>query len=169
MLAISGFISYPLCMNTKAITFIFLSALAILNIGTIRRAEDPIRDTQTNPILYEQKKEEEKGGKKGPLLYNVKYNPWEAFFIDPPYEKDKKSSTPKGITEAGNESVETEGWWEEPAAPSGASSSVEAAAESSQESSSYWEEVPNQNVESHPASEANTKNTSSGQGDDYWW
>jgi hypothetical protein len=156
-------------MNKKAITFIFLSVLAILNLGTVRKAEDPIRDTQTNPILYEQKKEEDKGGKKGPLLYNVKNNPREAFFIDPPYEKDKKSSASKGVTEAASEPAGTEGWWEEPAANPHAPSTVEAVAESLPGSPPEEEEVSNRDAEDQPASETDTEKTSSGQGEDYWW
>ncbi len=146
-------------MNTKAITFIFLSALAILNLGTVRKAEDPIRDTQTNPILYEQKKEEEKEGKKGPLLYNVKNNPREAFFIDPPYEKDGKSSTEDAMTEVAKEPVGTEGWWEESAE----------SPQSSSEETSEGQSVADSGAKEKHVPDSDDENASSGPSKDYWW
>ena len=36
-----------------------------LNLGTIRKQDDPILNTQTNPILYKEKMEEIKDGEKG--------------------------------------------------------------------------------------------------------
>jgi len=51
-------------MNQRALFFIFLCLIAGLNLGTVRKTDDPIRDTQTNPILYEQKKGRGKGRKK---------------------------------------------------------------------------------------------------------
>ena len=156
-------------MNRKIVFFIFLSVLAIPNLGTIRKAEDPIRDTQTNPILYEQKKEEEKDGKKGPLLYNVKNNPRESFFIDPPYEKDKKSSVQKSMTEAANEPAGTEGWWEEPATTSHTPSSAETGTELLPESSSEEEKVQDREVSDESTAATNAGNTPSDKGNDYWW
>ena len=153
-------------MNTKAVFFIFLSVLAGLNLGTVRKAEDPIRDTQTNPILYEQKKEEEKDGKKGPLLYNVKNNPRETFFIDPPFESAEKGS-PSETAIKEIPQAEAEDWWEEQPAPpplepvtpadTGSEFLVQPASEEKnlQESKAEPPEVP-------PDAEA-------GKGDDYWW
>ena len=100
-------------MNKNILFLIFVSALAGLNLGTVRKAEDPIRDTQTNPILYEQKKEEEKDGKKGPLMYHVKNNPRETFFIDPPFEKEKKSFSGEIATEKISSPGDDASWWEE--------------------------------------------------------
>mgnify|MGYP001288008708 CR=1 FL=1 len=116
-------------MGRNAVFFIFMSVLAGLNLGTVRRSEDPIRDTQTNPILYEQKKEEEKDGKKGPLLYHVKNYPREGFFIDPPFEKEKKTSLEGAVTEKAAPSLEATSWWEEQPALPQAPSLAEAAAQ----------------------------------------
>ena len=101
-------------MHKRALFLILLSILAGLNVASIRRSEDPVRDTQTNPILYSQKMEEEKDGKKGPLLYHVKNNPREAFFIDPPYEAEAKAPVKEtGSETASPSSADTGGWWEE--------------------------------------------------------
>lgn len=98
-------------MKKNALFFIFVLVLAGLNLGTIRRAEDPIRDTQTDPILYEQKKEEEKDGKKGALLHSVKYNPADSFLTASPNVSPKKEKfSAVGIQEAGPAGAD---WWEE--------------------------------------------------------
>jgi hypothetical protein len=117
-------------MNKNAIFFIILSVLAGLNLGTVRKTEDPIRDTQTNPILYKQKMEEEKDGKKGPLMYHVKNNPRESFFIDPPYDaEEKKSSGGTVAGEAPPAPADTAGWWEEQPSGAQAESPAEVGAE----------------------------------------
>ena len=161
--------------------FIFLSVLAGLNLGTVRKAEDPIRDTQTNPILYEQKKEEEKDGKKGPLLYHVKNNPRESFFIDPPFEKEKKSSSGEIVTEKAPDSKETAGWWEEQPTASQATAPVETAvefqtgassetiAESSSEPLPEAEKSRDSDAAQQPAAVSSAENAPSGKGDDAWW
>lgn len=100
-------------MNRRTLFLIFAGIFAGLNLGTIRKAEDPIRDTQTNPILYKQKMEEEKGGKKGPLLYHVKNYPREGFFIDPPFEKEKSASEGIVTEQTVSSSGDTARWWEE--------------------------------------------------------
>ena len=154
-------------MNRKVIFFIFVSIFAGLNLGSIWKAEDPIRDTQTNPILYEQKKEEEKDGKKGPLLYNVKYIPREKFFIDPPYEADKKS-TPKGVvTEQAPPSADTTGWWEEqPTAPQ-AVPPAETVSESLPEPLPKVEKVRDHEAAEQPAVVPEAEKSPSGKGDNY--
>ena len=157
-------------MNKNVLFLIFLSVLASLNLASIRKAEDPIRDTQTNPILYEQKKEEEKDGKKGPLLYHVKNYPRESFFIDPPFEKETKSAAKGTAYEAASIPMDTAGWWEEePAGFEAAVPSDEDFSEASQEAlpekRSTW--APE---ESEPAiAEADAGNEPNGQGEDYWW
>ena len=50
-------------MDKKALFLIGVLALGALNLASVRKAENPILATQTNGILYEQKKEEEKDGK----------------------------------------------------------------------------------------------------------
>jgi len=158
-------------MNKSTLFLIVVFGIAALNLGTVRRTEDPIRDTQTNPILYEQKKEEEKDGKKGPLMYNVKYNPREAFFIDPPYEADKKSSEKKTVAEQTPASTETTDWWEEqPAAPQTPSGTAGPVADVSPEP--LPQEKKDQDLETaeqQPVPAADPEKVPSGKGDDYWW
>ncbi|MFH1801136.1 MAG: hypothetical protein ABH891_09895 [Candidatus Omnitrophota bacterium] len=152
-------------MNKRAVFFIFLSVFAGLSMGSIRRAEDPIRDTQTNPILYEQKKEEEKDGKKGPLLYNVKNNPRESFFIDPPFEKEKKNSSQETVPEGATSSTGTSGWWEEQSFEPQAVPPSETVSEPLPEA----EKVPDEQTAEPLAAAPKTENAASGKEDDYWW
>lgn len=151
--------------------FIFLSVIAGLNLGTVRKAEDPIRDTQTNPILYEQKKEEEKDGKKGPLMYHVKNNPREAFFIDPPFESIKKDA---GAVRGQEASQDIADWWEEqPASPEDVKDSSQNVAPGEEP---VWEEdlakseAPPAGVDVEGAAPgAEPGDSSQDKNADYWW
>jgi hypothetical protein len=170
MFALCGFIRYPSPMNRKAVFLIFISVLSGLNLGTVRQAEDPIRDTQTNPILYEQKKEEEKDGVKGPLLYHVNNYPRETFFIDPPYEADKKNSAKETSTEEAPVPAGISGWWEEQPTTPQTASPAGTVAEPLRESLPKEQQdrdhgVPDQTAASAP----DAKHDSEGKGTDYWW
>lgn len=157
-------------MNKSRVFFIIVLAAAGLNLGTVRKAEDPIRDTQTNPILYEQKKEEEKDGKKGPLLYHVKNYPRETFFIDPPFEASKTSSEGAAVvTEKAHVPAEAADWWEEQPAGSQAGSFAEAPAKPLQESFPATEEVRNPEAAEPPVSGTDAESPPAGKEDDYWW
>ena len=158
-------------MNRKTLFFIFVLGMAALNLGTVRRTEDPIRDTQTNPILYQQKMEEEKDGKKGPLLYHVKNSPRETFFIDPPYEAVKKSSDKKTLADEVPSSANTTDWWEEQPtnSPAPAPSSVETVAEPLPEPLPKEEKAQDLETTSQSAPEAEAGKAPSGKKDDYWW
>ena len=146
-----------------------MSVLAGLNLGTVRKAEDPIRDTQTNPILYEQKKEEEKDGKKGPLMYHVKNNPREAFFIDPPFEKETKSSSEEIVTENAPSSEDTAGWWEEQSTTSQEVPPAETVSEPLPEPLSEEEKARDLEATEQPEVVPETEKAPSGKGDDSWW
>jgi hypothetical protein len=145
-------------MNQRAWIFILVSVLAGLNLASIRKAEDPIRDTQTNPILYQQKMEEEKDGKKGPLLYSVKNNPHDNFFADPPYQSSEKASAPKAVAEETAVSAEAVGWGEEK--PEGSQEVLESETSTSSSMELVTEEktVPDPEASGQPVQE-----------DDYWW
>ncbi len=98
-------------MNRRLLFFIFVGVLAGIHVGTVRRTDDPIRNTQTDGIAYQQKLEEEKDGKKGPLAYSVKYNPSDTFFVDPPFnEKEKSAAKEKAVPE---KPAALSDWWEE--------------------------------------------------------
>ncbi|MFA5167077.1 MAG: hypothetical protein WC530_00945 [Candidatus Omnitrophota bacterium] len=156
-------------MNKKVVFLIFLGVLAGLNLGSVRKAEDPIRDTQTNPILYEQKKEEEKDGKKGPLLYHVKNFLRETFFIDLPFWKEKKVSFEKAVTEEAPSSADTAGWWEEQSTDSQEVPSTEAISGPLPGSLPEAEEVRDAETAEQPATVPEAESVPSGKEDDYWW
>ena len=61
--------------------------LSLLQLGTIRKAEDPILSTQTNPIAHQEKMDEIKEGEKGAPSPSFKHFEKEKFLIDPPMEK----------------------------------------------------------------------------------
>lgn len=149
-------------MSQKTFFFILLLALAGLNLGTVRKTEDPIRDTQTSPIGYQQKMEEEKDGVKGPLMYHVKYNPKDAFFIEPPFEKEKEAS---GTEMAKEEPSAVSDWWEEKPAqeavpPEQETATPETAAlETVQALPENAVDQPGSGSREDPAAKA----------DDYWW
>jgi hypothetical protein len=157
-------------MNQRAVSLIFISILSGLNLGSILKAEDPIRDTQTNPILYEQKKEEEKDGKKGPLLYHVKNNPRESFFIDPPFEKEKGSASRKIAPGEVTSPSGTADWWEEQSTGPRAVSPGEKVSEPVPESlPQAGKKGPGDESVEQPADVSGAENAPSGKGDDYWW
>ena len=145
-------------MNTRTWIFILVSVLAGLNLASIRKAEDPIRDTQTNPILYQQKMEEEKDGKKGPLLYSVKNNPHDNFFSDPPYQSSEKVLAPKTVPEERVVSAEAVEWWEEK--PEGSQEVLDSGTPASPPMELEAEEktVEDPEASGQPAQEG-----------DYWW
>jgi hypothetical protein len=156
-------------MDRRIVFFIFVSVLAGLSLGSVRKSEDPVRDTQTDPILYEKVKEEEKDGKKGALLYHVKNSPRETFFIDPPFEKAKKSPPKAAVTEEAPAPAETAGWWEEQSTEPQAVSPAEKVAEPLPELVPEAEKAPDPEVAEQPAAVAEAEKAPSGKGDDYWW
>jgi len=152
-------------MKKKALFFIFLSVLAGLQIGTVRKKDNPVVNTQTAPILYEQKKEEEKDGVKGPLMYHVKNNPLETFFIEPPMTSEQKergqATAAKPVTAPGD----TADWWEEEPVTEG-TPPVPAASPTTEPAFQDPAGEPSQNEES-PKAEAEAP--SEAKSEDYWW
>jgi hypothetical protein len=167
--AVSVRIRYSLTMNKSMLFFIFVVVLGGLSLGTVRKAEDPIRDTQTNGILYEQKMEEEKDGKKGPLMYHVKNNPRESFFTDPPFEKEAKSSSKSVAAEKGLPSEDTAGWWEEQPTASQTVPSTERVSEPIPEPLPEAETAQVHEATEPPVATPGDESAPSGKGDDYWW
>ncbi len=153
-------------MDKKILFLILVLLFAGLNTASIRRAEDPIRDTQSDAVSYKQKMEETKNGVKGPPSYSMKFNPKDTFFIDPPFEKSKKEEPQK---EKATEAPAVTDWWEEEAPvaaqPSSGPEAVEplpSQEETSGEARSQDEKavaVPDQGKQTAPDEGA----------DDYWW
>ena len=123
--------------------------------GTIRRTEDPIRDTQTAPIGYQQKMEEDKDGKKGALLYSVKYNPSDEFLTAPPVAGEEEEAAGEITEEAVPAGAD---WWEE--VPVTDKAADEAAALEEKENLPVLAEAPPEEK-----SEASTQDAEGGQ----WW
>ena len=91
---------------------------SLLNIGTIRKKEDPILKTQTDPIAYKQKMEETKDGPKGAPMPSFNLYPKERFFSDPAVgdakgeESSMDSSAKEKVSEvAVPQEEESEEWW----------------------------------------------------------
>ena len=63
---------------------IFLSSTVFLQMGLIRKDQDPIAMTQTDPITYKQKVEETKDGVKGAPAPSFKYYEKEGFLTQSP-------------------------------------------------------------------------------------
>ncbi len=156
-------------MNKNSMFFIFVLGLAAANLGTVRRTEDPIRDTQTNPILYEQKKAEEKDGKKGPLMYHVKNSPYETFFIDPPYEAAKKIPAGEVLTEKVPGTTDITGWWEEQSTAPQEVPPPETVSEPPAEPLPEEKKVQDLESAEQPAPAAEAENASASKENDYWW
>jgi len=104
----------------KKIT-LFLSVMIVvigfLNSGTIRKKEDPILKTQTDPITYKQKMEEMKDGPKGAPTPSFKLFPKENFMSDPSVgaakeEPQQNALAQEDVSEVSvSEGEESEEWW----------------------------------------------------------
>ena len=65
---------------------VILAAVWCLHSGTIRKKDDPIRKTQTDPIKYEEKMSEIKEGIKGAPSPSLRFYLDKKIQLDPPYE-----------------------------------------------------------------------------------
>ena len=99
---------------------IVVAMSGLFNLGTIRKKEDPITKTQTDPISVKQKMEEMKGGPKGAPAPSMNLYPKEQFLTDPPVERAKEEAGGKAAEEEkvpAAEEVstddESEDWWSE--------------------------------------------------------
>ncbi len=72
--------------------FILICLAAVLNLAAVRKKEDPILLTQTNPIAYKDKLEETKDGEKGPPSPTYKFYPRNKFLTEPPVETEPEES-----------------------------------------------------------------------------
>jgi len=165
-------------MKKSTLFFILVIGLAALQLGSVRKKDNPILATQTEGILYEQKKEEEKDGKKGPLLYHVKNDPLETFFIEPPIDKAPKDTGEAAGTAKVSKAEEAVDWWEEqpsvgkpaPLETSGQEPAAELpvsedkTGESQENAASFSQEV-----DAPKASTTDNPEAPPGQKDDYWW
>ena len=71
---------------SKSILIATWGTVFILNAGTIRKENDPILRTQTDPISYKQKLEETKDGIKGAPAPSFTYYEKEGFLVKTPMQ-----------------------------------------------------------------------------------
>ncbi|MBN1688799.1 MAG: hypothetical protein JW893_06830 [Candidatus Omnitrophica bacterium] len=64
--------------------FVLVVIVGLFHMGTVRKKEDPIRNTQTDPVAYKAKQEELKDGPKGAPAPSLKFYEKEEFLIEPP-------------------------------------------------------------------------------------
>lgn len=95
----------------------FLLIAALLSLGTVVSRKGAIERTQTDPVAYEEKKKEEKEGKKGPPVPTFKLFPKEKFLIEGPIEKGKSEAFEK--KRVGEEELEDWNFWFEEDAKKG--------------------------------------------------
>lgn len=67
--------------------FFLLLAAGFLFSGSVLKKDDPIVNTQTDPVLYEQLKKEEEEGRKSPASPTFDLFPQQAFLIEDPVGK----------------------------------------------------------------------------------
>jgi hypothetical protein len=85
--------------------------LVLLHLGAIRKNEDPIAKTQTDPISYKQKLEETKDGVKGAPTPSFKYYEKEEFLVKTPMEtglEEKKAAEAREAAEVSEVDFEEE-------------------------------------------------------------
>lgn len=95
----------------------FLVVAGFANLGTIRKKEDPILKTQTDPITHKQKMEEVKDGEKGAPLPSFRLYEKPHFLSEPPVETPKvETVTQKDLIPETGEPIpeDLEGVEEEP-------------------------------------------------------
>lgn len=69
---------------SKLIHLFVLVTVLVANLAALRKNEDPIQDTQTDPITYKQKVEETKDGVKGAPAPSFKFYEKEQFLEKAP-------------------------------------------------------------------------------------
>ena len=101
------------------ILLISILCLAVIQNGTIRRKDDPIAKTKTNPIAYKDKLKEIKNGIKGAPKPSIKFYGNEEFLTEDLVEKEKPEELKDKIPNAGEpipenlkeEKAQKDFWW----------------------------------------------------------
>ena len=106
----------------RAITLIGAGLVisSLLNLGTIKKADDPILKTQTDPISYKQKMEEQKDGPKGAPMPSFNLYPKARFMTDssvaepPAQEPQTDNLAGEKVSEVAVDTADeqsSEDWW----------------------------------------------------------
>ena len=140
-----------------------LVLLSVLNIGTIRKKDDPILKTQTDPILYKEKMEEIKDGEKGApepawrLYPKAKFNTETPMKVGREIQEESKTQGEERIPELGEPIPENLEGIEQEQRP-GEEQAVPAESKSSNEDG-WWTE-DEQKTEEAEAQDSGAKSTS---------
>lgn len=93
-------------INLKVLVVALLFSVLMLHAGSVRKKDDPILNTQTNPITLKDKMEEIKDGEKGAPSPSFKHYPKSRFLTEPSIENNLDSES--------EISEESPAEWEEP-------------------------------------------------------
>ena len=74
---------------------LFLTASLFLHLAAVRKKEDPILKTQTDPIAYKEKMEEIKDGEKGAPAPSMERYPQSGFLSKPPVVGESRAPEKK--------------------------------------------------------------------------
>jgi len=97
---------------------------SLMQLGTVRKQDDPILNTQTNPIAFEEKMTQMEEGEKGAPTPSFEHYAKEEFMTDPPVGQDQEEETfdfwsvvpqdeksiPEDLGEPDQE-LDDQGWW----------------------------------------------------------
>ncbi len=104
-------------MRQTVLMAALLLSVWMLHAGTVRKKDDPILNTQTNPIALKDKMEEIKDGEKGAPSPSFKNYPKSQFLTEPPMEDKPGSESDRSFVKSSDEhdydeTPEGEDWWE---------------------------------------------------------
>ncbi len=113
-------------MNKQFWVLGYLALIGLIHVNAFLKSEDPIRDTQTDPISYDKKMEEEKDGVKAPSSPRVVFYGGQGFLS----KKNSVSHADDGQEmkkSVKKESFNWADWWgDKPSASNSAPASTEA-------------------------------------------
>ena len=78
----------------KRTTLFLILGIALLSLGTVIKRKNAVQQTQTDPVDYEQKRQETTEGKKGPPVPAIELYPRARFLEQEPVEKSKGTLVP---------------------------------------------------------------------------
>ena len=78
----------------KRTTLFLILGIALLSLGTVIKRKNAVQQTQTDPVDYEQKRQETMEGKKGPPVPAIDLYPRERFLEQEPVEASKEAPVP---------------------------------------------------------------------------
>lgn len=90
----------------------YLAMLVLLHVNAILKTEDPIADTQTEGILYDQKMEQEKDGVKAPATPKMIYYGGQGFLGKGSLAKYDKEMTSR-VAGKKKEKFSWSDWWDD--------------------------------------------------------